>query len=236
MNPYGGPPANQGPYPQQPGPSPQGSYGGQQQPAFSPQQPGPQQPPFGQPPFGQPPYGQPYPPQAPKKGMSGCMLALLIGGACFLVSGIAIGIFIWSQFGGMLGGLKDVAAVMLDAQSAKGADELREAGCDQAFVIDTKKLEDAVAKVEKEVARKEGRPVKRTELTKDGGHLVQCQVQNGTPPTCEELAKVFVKAAAPKDKFMLTVSPNSGGRGGCTLIFRKDGAVVGQGIAPEIPK
>jgi hypothetical protein len=35
---------------------------------------------------------------------------------------------------------------------------------------------------------------------------------------------------------MLTVSPNAGGRGGCTLIFRKDGATVGQGIAPVIPK
>ncbi len=217
MNPYGGPPAHQ--YPQQPAFSPQPAYGQPQQP-----------------PFGQPPHGQPYPPQAPKKGMSGCMLALLIGGACFLVSGIAIGIFIWSQFGGMLGGLKDIAALMVEAQTAKGTEELREAGCDQAFVIDTKKLEDAVAKVEKEVARKEGRPVKRTELTKEYGQLVQCQVQNGTPPSCEELAKVFVKAAAPQHKFMLTVSPNSGGRGGCTLIFRKDGAVVGQGIAPEIPK
>jgi hypothetical protein len=189
-------------------------------------------------PYGAPPpgYGAPFraaPP--PKKGMSGCLLALLIGTAAgVLVIGVTAW-FIYREIGGVLGGMKDLAGIMLEAQSAPGASELRDAGCDTALVIDTRRLQQALEKVDSEIAKKEGRKPQAFDLADESGAFIQCQVQSGKPPTCEELAKVYVKATKPKERFMVSAGTQSGS-GACSLLFEKDGTSLGAAKAPDIPK
>ena len=215
MNPYGPPP--QQPYPQQPA----------QHPQQPPQQHYPQQP----------HYGNPYPPQPPKKsGMSGCLIAVLIFVACGVLGVVGIGFVIWREAGGLLGGMKDLAALMIEAQSAEGAEEVRDLGCTQALVIDTEKLEGILVTLEAEVAKKENRPAKPPDISKDGAYFVQCQVSSGTAPTCDQVAKTFAKAVSPKDKFLVSVQSNSGGSANCSMAYQKDGTQIGVASAPNIPK
>lgn len=199
-----------------------------------PQQPYPQQPHY-------PPgmYGNPYPPGPPKKkGMSGCLLAVLIFSACAVLGIGAIGFIIWREAGAMLGSMKDLAALMLEAQSAEGAAEVRDLGCTQALVIDTEKLEGILVDLEAEIAKKENRKPKPPDLAKDGSHLVQCQVQSGTGPTCDEVAKTFAKAARPKNKFLVNVQSGGSGSSGtsCSMSYEKDGTRIGVATAPNIPQ
>jgi hypothetical protein len=218
VNPYGAPPGSP------PHGPPQGApYG------YGP----PGAPYAGAPPPG---YGAPFraaPP--PKKGMSGCLLALLIGTAAGILVLGTTAWFIYREVGGLLGGMKDLAGIMLEAQSAPGTSELRDAGCDTAMVLDTRRLEEVLVKIDAEVAKKEGRAPKPVDIAKESGAFIQCQVQSGNPPTCEELAKVYVKAARPKDRFMVSASTSSGS-GACSLLFEKDGTSLGKAKAPEIPK
>jgi hypothetical protein len=189
-------------------------------------------------PYGAPPpgYGAPFPAAPPpKKGMSGCLLALLIGTAAGILVLGGIGWFVYREIGGVLGGMKDLAGIMLEAQSAPGASELRDAGCDTALVIDTRRLQGALEKIDAEIAKKEGRKPNPIDLSDEGGAFIQCQMQSGKPPSCEDLAKVYVKATKPKERFMVSASTQSGS-GACSLLFEKDGTSLGAVKPPDIPK
>lgn len=216
MNPYGAPPPQ--------GPPPQG-YPQQGYPQHGyPQQHAPN------------PYGNPFPPAPPKKSSSSSCLviALVVVGCAVLAIGSAA-FFIWREAGGLLGGMKDLAAIMIDAQSAEGAAEVRDLGCDEAMVVDTGKLEDVLTKLEAEIAKKENRKPKPVDFKAEGSHLVICKVNAGKAPTCDEVAKTFSKAASPRDKFLVSVSKGSGSEN-CSMAYTKDGAQIGKVKAPDIPQ
>lgn len=212
MNPYG-----QNPYP--PPGAPQGYPPGPQG-----YPPGPQ----GFPPGGFRPAAPP-----PKKGMSGCLLAFLIVSGLGVLVAVGVGFMVWRELGGVLGGFKELAEVMTKAASAPGTKELKAAGCEQAFVIDTKELERVVNKFEKEIAKKENREPKPMDVAKEGSHLVQCTAKAGKKLTCDELAKTFVDATDPDDSFLVTMS---GGGADCSVSYSKDGKKLGNVDAPTIPQ
>lgn len=181
MNP-GYPPPPQG-YPQPPG-YPQQGYPQQGYP----QQPGsPQQPP-------------------PKKGMSGCVIALLIVGGLGALFALIIGIFAWRA-------TKTLTAAATEGLNAPGTAELRAAGCDAAVVMDMAKIsslfEAGVGNASESV-------------------IVSCSVSPGkTGPKCDDLAKTYTKAVgSPRGNFVVIVQPQGGGNPTCKRAYGPTGALL----------
>jgi len=241
VNPYGGQDGQGGgqpPYGQQPGYPPQQQGYPPQQQGYPQQQQGfpQQQQSFG---GGQPGYGGAPATPPKKKGMSGCLLAFLIVLGLTVVGGGIVGYLIWREVGGLVGGVAEIAGIMTDAAKAPGTKEMKAAGCDEAFVIDTDKLQKVVNKLEAEIAKKESRDPKPMEdLTKDGtAFLVTCVVKKSDPPKCADIAKAYVEGGEPNEKFLVTVSKNSqSGEASCAEIFDKKGKSLGAGKAPDLPK
>lgn len=226
MNPYG-----QNPYP--PPGAPQGGY---PQGPQGPQGYGPP-PGYGGPggPGGPGGYGGPPAMQQPpkKKGMSGCLIAFLVVSGLFVVGVIGVGIFVYRELGGVLGGVKELAELMTKASTAPGTKELKDKGCDQAFAIDAKEMEKVLNKFEKEIAKKENREPKPVDLAKEGAYFVQCTMKSGKKLSCEDAAKTYVDATSPGEPFMVSVT---GGGTDCSASFSKDGKKIGDVAAPNIPK
>jgi hypothetical protein len=174
-----------------------------------------------------------------KKGMSGCLLAFLIVLGLTIVGGGIGAWLIWREVGGLVGGVAEIAGIMADAAKAPGTKEMKsDAGCDEAFVVDVDKLTKAVNKMEAEIAKKEKRDPKPIEdFTKDGTkYLVTCVVKKSDPPKCADVAKAYIDAAKPKDKFLVTVSKNEqSGEAVCGEIYDENGKKLGTGKAPTIP-
>lgn len=167
--------------------------------------------------------------------MHGCLLAFFIALGVGVVAVIGFGIYLYKEFGTLMGGIGEVAAVMLDAQNAPGTAELRGIGCDQAYAVDTVRLQKAIQKVEDEVAKKEGRAPKKIDIMKEGGKLVGCTVTGTKTPTCEEVAKTYVSATYPNEPFMVNVSRQQGGAT-CSERYSADGKSLGKANPVDIPK
>lgn len=179
--------------------------------------------------------GPQYGAAPPKKGMHGCLLAFFIALGVGVVAVIGFGIYLYKEFGTLMGGIGEVAAVMLEAQNAPGTAELRGIGCDQAYAVDTVKLQNAIQKVEDEVAKKEGRAPKKVDIMKQGGRLVGCTVTGTKTPTCEEVASTYVRAASPSEPFIVNVSRQHGGAS-CAERYSADGKSLGRADQIDIPK
>jgi hypothetical protein len=131
------------------------------------------------------PYQQPYQPPAKKKG-NGCLVALGIFAGILVLGAIAagIGIYVFSQsdegkhaFGIMKEGIKAAQ----EGANAPGTPELRELGCQQAIVLDMNKL----------MKHFDAGQAKSDEPLL----MVTCQATaTGTPPTCDDVARTYVKA------------------------------------------
>lgn len=226
------PPHNYGP----PGYGPAGPAPGAVGPGFIQhgQQGGPG---YARPPgYGGPAYGPGAggaPPQ--KRGMHGCLIAFFIALGVGVLAVIGFGIYLYKEFGTLVGGIGEVAAVMLEAQSAPGTSELRGIGCDQAYAVDTVKLQKAIQKVEDEVAKKEGRAPKKVDIMKDGGKLVGCTVTGTKMPSCDEVASTYVSATSPGEPFMVNVSRKNSGAS-CAERYSADGKSLGKALPVDIPK
>lgn len=172
-------------------------------------------------------------PVPPKKGMSGCLLAFLIVLGLGVIVTAGVGFWMWREFGALAGGIKDLANVTLEAQSAKGTTELKSLGCDPAMAIDIKRLTDAVNRVEAEIAKKEGRAPRPMKGTDDATTYVNCKAKAGKSITCEEVMKTYVDAADPSDNFVVTVT--DGREASCAERYSPDGKRLGPGSMIDIP-
>ncbi len=169
----------------------------------------PQQPP-GYPPQGYGPPPQGYgPPQGPppKKGMSGCLLAALIVGGIGLVVAVIAGVFIFKA-------AKAITQVAEDGLNAAGSAELRAAGCDAAVVMDLSKI----SAMFDAGGGPGGTP----------GVVVSCAVSPGKKaPTCDDLAKTYVKAVGSvSSEFILQVQPQGAARPECKKVYSPKGVFL----------
>jgi hypothetical protein len=147
----------------------------------------PQQPPGYPPPQGPQGYGPPQGPP-PRKGMNGCLLAALIVGGLVIFIGVIGGIVVWKA-------AKTITQVAEQGLNAPGTPELRAAGCDAAVVMDMSKISSLFDA---------GAASAGTE-----GILISCSTTPGrATPSCDDLAKTYVKAvAAPATNILVEVQP-----------------------------
>jgi hypothetical protein len=166
------------------------------------------------------------PPVAPaKKATSrGCFVALLVAGGfaglCCLVGGLIL----WRaskdpDLQNVIGALGKSAELVMKGGKAPGAAELRAAGCEQALVLPYGEMM-ALASSFVDAGGLEDAAV---------GLAITCTVKSdvGAPP-CERLAKVFVKAAAPTQAFMLSVQSMAESKSLCDGTFDASGEPQGK--------
>jgi hypothetical protein len=170
-----------------------------------------------------------------KKGMSGCLLAFLIAGGLFLLVAVGGGIWAYMQFSEFIGATKDMAKLMIEAQNAPGAAEIRKLGCNQAIVLDMAKLSEVAQRFEDEIARREGRSAKKLDLGEEATYFVQCQAGFTDKISCQAVADAFVGAVEPSGKFVVQVADAGGNQQQCNEAFDAKGRSLGKTDAPDLP-
>ena len=189
-------------------------------------------------------YNQPgYPQQQqggppPKKGMSGCMIALIVmGGLCMLMA-IGAGVVFYKisqnpdvQKAYAVG--KEGLRMAQEAQSGPGTSEVRALGCQTAMSFDMKRFVDLMNMFDAG-----NTPTAPT--TKTPARLVQCTVASrGAGPSCEAIAKTFF-AAAPNQTGEVAVMVQSTGskHADCSKLYSATGTLIGnyEGTAPDVPQ
>jgi hypothetical protein len=203
------------------------------------------QPPYGAPgpypqqPYPQQPYPQqPYPQQQqgppPKKGGSGCKTCLMIGGCLTVLGLIGVGgaaYWVWQQpevqkIAKVVG---KGAEIIREATNAKGTEEVRDAGCDQAFALDIEKFAELGDLLDA------GAPEMPEDAPK---RIVVCQVSEASSaPDCDDIAKAYQKGASPDGKFALMVQASGRDKPECSKLYDKSGKSISDyaGSAPPIP-
>ncbi|HEY3358823.1 MAG TPA: hypothetical protein VGQ83_36580 [Polyangia bacterium] len=185
-------------------------------------------PPGFPPPAGFPPPGGPPPPgwrpgqPAPKKGASGCLVALGITGGVLLLIGLIGGWAIWraasSPEGKKVFGLvREAGRVGIEATTAPGTAELRKLGCQQAMVMD-------LASLARTFAGDAGVNLK----DEDTALMITCQVGfTGKAPSCAQVASTYVGAVGTaKGRFQVTVQQQLKPAPACTECFDPKGAAI----------
>ena len=100
--------------------------------------------------------------------------------------------------------------------NAKGTGELRELGCDQAFVIDMEKVADKLSDL--------------SDAGRSGAKFVRLQVGCVTtgftaPPSCEQIASTYVKAVGGRatGSFLVTAKGQVDQKPRCQKFYEADG-------------
>lgn len=165
---------------------------------------------------------QPLDPQAPKKKMSGCLIALLIvGGLAGLVcigSGVAVWMAARSETGKKLVSAIDQGVKLAqEGVNAPGAAELRAAGCPEALVMDMKAAM-AIADTFIDAGFEDDEQLDYIS--------VNCSAPAGSKdplPTCDELAPVYAKAAPSERDFVVQVKRQGKQKPECSKQYSGDG-------------
>jgi hypothetical protein len=155
-------------------------------------------------PQGYPQQGYPQQPP-PKKGMSGCVIALLIVGGLGIVIALVVGIFVWKA-------AKVITEAAQEGLNAPGSAELRAAGCDAALIMDMSKIStifDAGSTSAPESV------------------IVSCNVAAGkAEPKCDDLAKVYVHAVGSAHGNFLVQVQSQGGAAACKKVYGPTGTFL----------
>ncbi len=158
--------------------------------------------------YPQPGYPQQgYPQQPPpKKGMSGCLLAALIVGGVGFVIAIIVGIFVWKA-------ANVIGEAAKEGLNAPGTAELRAAGCEAVVIMDMSKIS----------AMFDAGSTSAPENV-----IVSCSVAGGkTAPTCDALAKTYVKTVgAANGNFLMQVTPQGSGVPTCKKVYSSSGTFL----------
>lgn len=167
----------------------------------------------------------------PKKGMSGCLIAVMVLAGLVVVGVIVVAIGAWQVMSSPEG--KKIARVIgegskmaEEARTAPGTKELRAAGCREAMVFDPARMGDLMREFT------DGGPPKG-DPTKEP-RLVVCQVGAlGSAPTCDKLAATYVSAAQPTTPFHITVQVQGGSKPKCAQVYTQAGARTSTAHGPE---
>ena len=172
------------------------------------------------------PVGVP-PTQQQKKGMSGCVIALLVLGGVLVVMCLIGGVAMW-RVSQSEDGKKVFSALGKGVQMAQkgltapGTEELRRAGCSQAMVLET---DDIMGVVDIFVDAGE-RQAARQELPEV---MVMCQGRVFDDlPDCATVAKTYVEAVHPAAPFNVTVQKQGNNKPICQQRYASDGTPQGR--------
>ena len=156
-------------------------------------------------------------PPKKKSSGSGCLIAaLIVGGLVLLVLLIGgIALFQATRTGkgkAILGMITEGVKMAEEGMNAPGAAEVRELGCDQAFVMDMSRFIEFV----EPLATDGDKPFDKKKFEKEfSGPIVACRMTLlGDPPTCDEVAATYVKALGGSAPQPFKVIVQAQGRGG----------------------
>lgn len=172
----------------------------------------------------------PSAPNAPPKRKLGGLYVLLgiigVGALLFLAVAGYVGWRIYSSPEGRarMGQIGGALSLASKAQKAPGTKELRAAGCGQALVMSFDDIA-AIAGLDAGARDRETLPF---------GETVVCAGKPlRTAPTCEDVARTYVKAVGERPQgFLVTVSRGGTGREDCSALFDKTGTFVADGKDP----
>lgn len=152
----------------------------------------------------------------------GCLIALLVVGALGLLVGLVGVIVVWRAASSEEGqkvmkALGKGASLASKGLNGPGAKEVREAGCPEAFVLDTNEMLDLV------------------DLFTDGGSrhhetsiMVMCQSSFGTLPDCGAVARAYASASGrPPGDFVVMVKSKSQKQELCARRYSQAGDDLG---------
>ena len=177
--------------------------------------------------------------QAQRSGCSAGKVILILVLA-FLVVGLAsVGTCVWClatnpevrKAGALLGETVRMGAA---AQSAPGTDELEEAGCEDALVLDMRKVVRLTEDLAEEIGDEGDVQVPEEEWQK---HIVVCQHRFRKPKlSCAEVAAVYGRAVptAPRE-FGVSVQAGLGNESVCQGVYAPDGSLVSPLEAEDTP-
>ena len=154
----------------------------------------------------------------------GCLVAVLVVGGLMMVGCLVSAFMVW-RAASSEEGQKVMAAIGKGAQLAAkgingpGAQEVREAGCPEAFVLDLNEMASLV-----ELFIDGGTPGKEL----GGGVMVLCQGTFAELPDCAEVARAYLTAKGrPRGEFMVTVKEKNAKREQCSRRYSETGEDLG---------
>ena len=163
-------------------------------------------------------------PEAPPKKTSGCLVALAIVGAFFVLVALIVGIwtykFVTSKEGqSVISAVGEGAQIMKEAMNAPGTAELRKLGCDVAMVLDMDKFQKLINRFNDAGGG----------ATADTSVMVICQVKKAaSAPTCDDAAHTYVGAVgAQPRKFAVMVQEKDRDKAVCSSTYAPSGSKIG---------
>lgn len=173
----------------------------------------------------------PYPqmPMAPpprKKGMSGCVIALIIVGIVMLFGAVAAGVGVYLFATSSVGKttfkvINEGSKLAEKGINAPGMAELRSLGCAQAIVLDTKDVGALMSDII-DAGFDSGMP---DEL------MITCQVRDAAhAPSCDDVASTYVRAVkAASREFAVSVQRQGDNNPICKSTYDTSGALLRTG-------
>lgn len=156
-----------------------------------------------------------------KKSGRGCVIVLAVLGGLFFLGVVGVGIAAWMAASSPKGqqALK-VVQEMKAAQNAPGTLELKTIGCSEAMVIDMDTVGKDVMSLFDSGALNSGKLPAKLSVYCQPGPFVD------TPPTCADVARIFVKAAPPTEPFLATVQRQGDKKTLCSSLYAKTGEFI----------
>jgi hypothetical protein len=159
----------------------------------------------------------------PRPKQSGCVIALIVVGALFILGFIAVAVAIGMYFrtdGGkkVAGVIGEGLRVSTEAQNAPGAREIEKAGCSQGMVFDMEKMGEFARSIAGDDGSAEG-------TKSDVNTMVMCQVTMiGSPPTCDDVKRAYLGAVpSPPGPFLVQVTRMTETKPRCTTMYTAKG-------------
>lgn len=158
----------------------------------------------------------------PKKGMSGCVIAMIVVGVVGFVTAIVGGVILYfvatsdtaqTAFKVLGEGTK----IAQKGLTAPGTTELRALGCEQAMVIDLKEVGTTMMDIFDA----------GIDASLPEGLMVTCQVRRGRAPSCDDVASTYVRAVGTASaEFTVTVQRQGDGTAMCESTYDTSGALL----------
>ncbi len=171
------------------------------------------------------PYPPPRMPMAPpaKKGMSGCLVALLVVGGVALVFAIAVGVGVYLFATSSTGKtafkvINEGSKLAEKGINAPGMTELRALGCDQAITLDTNDVGALVGDLF-DGGFDSGMPAQL---------MIACQVRDpAKAPKCDDVAAEYLRAVkTPIHEYVVSVQRQGDSTTICESTYDTSGARV----------